>query len=368
MTTNNIGSLGFVNPYRTVADEKNTAGKLLNFSRLIAQEKPAETNTGTDTDVKAVPAEDVEVNDIEGANREEWAENSKKINNVNLVSCIENLLTITEDIDKIPTKDLKHEDIKRRGVCVGKLSVVFDELRMRAQKDAIAIFNELNNEKVLDKLFSLILKIKDKCTVVGFPFLSTKANKFTERLGIKIADGLNARLTVYNKAVKENKTPDETPYDMGIEYGRFVGALLREVIDKVSPNTPLKISWEAIKSSTEVKVEISTPGSSSKLPPLPQLYPTAPSTTAPGTTGTTGKIPDISSVASISMEIDVIKLIDSIVTQVSNNKIGKILKEVKMDKPFISLKLNKNNLNEFKLGFYEGMNQYIASFVEYTKK
>lgn len=371
MKTDKIGSLGFVNTYKDklpviVTDEITPMEKLMKFSNLVAQEKPAETDAGASAGSKAVTEEDVEINDLQGVDRAEWAKyvTDNKISNVNLVSCIENFLAKTEEIDKIPQKDLTHEDIKKRGAYVGKLSVVFDELRKRTKNDAMALYNELNNEKVLDKLFSLILKIKDKCTVAGFPFLSEKANKFTERFGIKMANGINARLAAYNKAVAESKTPDEVPFDIGMEYGRFVGALYREVIDKVSPNTPLKISWDAVKASTTATVGASTPGagSSPKLPPLPTLP------TAPASTAAPSKIPDISSVVSGSIEIDVIKLLDSIVTQVSNNKIGKILKEVKMDKPFISIKLNKNTLTEFKLGFYEGMNQYIASFVKYTKE
>lgn len=371
MTTNNIGSLGVVNTYKDtlpgiVTDEKNTAEKLSNFSRFVAQEKPAETKSAVEE--KSVKTKYVRIKDIEGATSDEWAKYiiDNRISNVNLVRCIKNLLAEAEKIDKIPIKDLSREDIKKRADYMGKLNVIFKELTDRAENDATVVFNELNNEKTLDTLFSLILKIKDKCNIAGYPYVSDTANQFTEWFGIKMADCINVRLVAHNKAVKENKAPDEKPYDIGMEYGRFVGALYREVIDKVSPGIPLKIILKNV--TAKVGGEVSTPGggSSSKLPPLPQLYPPLPPMT---TSGTSDKPADgsgkISGSLSASVEIDVVRLIDSIVTELRNKKMGDILEEVKMDKPFISLNLTQDTIANFKSGFKEGVDQYLAACVEY---
>lgn len=361
MTTKNIGSIDFAGSYRdtlpgTVADEKSPMKKLTNFSNLVAQEKPAKANTG----VKGIVTGDDITNEIKGATPAEWVENCKNMNNADIVNCIENYLNIVSDSAKGP-KEISDGN--------SKIGIAFVELQKRAKNDAFALYSELNNEKVFDKLFKLILDIRTKEKSQNFPpFIIDNSKRFVEKFGINMANAINIRFADYNKAAKENRTSVETPFDIGMDYGRFVGALYREVIDKVSPNMPLKISWEAIKSSTEIKAEVSTSGSGSKSSSFPPLYPTLPSSAAPGATDTKSKMPDISSAASISMEIDVIKLVDSIVMQVSNKKIGQILKEVKMDKPFISIKLDKNTINEFKIGFYEGMNQYIASFVEYVKK
>lgn len=401
MSIQDIGLLSFngtVNEKEIViAPEKQPADVKKVFSPLFAQ---------AGTLIKTTNIETEEATDLKGAKKHEWIESAKDQSNGRIVDILEKLFNLLYNLNNKETEcenkkrpgDFTNADVKLKSDTLSKIGVIYDDLKRRAKEDPVKLYSQLNNEKKFERLFDIILvgsaQLKDYYASVYL----YKGKKFIEEFGLSMARTVNASYAftynnygkkinnifsghqkelddLYKEAetdplkegiLKTNKYKDlagvlkdkkekqlelaQKEYLDGVArlgkyYGRLIGAFYARVFEKVSPDTRFKIPYEAIK--LEIKKE-------------------TPDVEAGVTVGPANI--KIKSQDKMSLNIDVIKLLDSIVKQLEHNKKCELIKEYGLEKPLAVININMSDKKAFDFGFYEGFNDYVGSYVNIVEE